>query len=166
MLEKMTTKGNDVLLYDASTAIKKGEGSKAYIELQKCIDERPPLMKELNTYRKYVPIMLQMAKEQQMLNNEWSKLFDRYEAEAMQNHYKRWSPEEDATLIEMVCGDDCTMWSLASTFGRTPSSIKARLTTLVGLKRVSQEVAGRFIGTVDGVKTDSIISGTIYKEGK
>lgn len=67
-------------------------------------------------------------------------------------------------LIEEVCGDT-SIHELSLMFGRTPSSIKTRVSTLVGLERISQEVAGRFIGKINGDDANADIEGIVLKKG-
>ena len=74
---------------------------------------------------------------------------------------KRWTEEEDELLIEMAARDDVTIINLCKEFGRTPGAIKSHISKLVGIKRLSADIAGRFIGTLDGVEVEGDIEGIV-----
>lgn len=74
---------------------------------------------------------------------------------------KRWSQEEDELLIEMAARSDVTIIELSREFGRTPGAIQSRITHLVGINRLSKEVAGRFVGSLNGEHVEGDIVGTI-----
>lgn len=124
--------------------------------------EKPNISKELLTYRKYVPILLKHAEQLDGFNRRLSKTFERMESDSEEKKYQRWTPAEDEKLIELVCNPKWSMLEISTTMGRSVPAIKSRVTKLVGLKRISQEVAGKFIGTVDGNKIEGTISGTLY----
>jgi hypothetical protein len=75
--------------------------------------------------------------------------------------YKRWTPEEENTLIELVTQPDMTLVQLSTMFGRTPSAIQAKLTNLVGLKRVDRRIAGKFVGNLNGEHVEGFVDGII-----
>ena len=77
---------------------------------------------------------------------------------------KRWTQADDEQLIEYVASGDFSMGAIASMFGRTPSAISARVTKLVGVGKISQEIAGRFIGTLNGEHVVGIIDGELTKQ--
>lgn len=99
-----------------------------------------------------------------MIMDKVSTSYSEFENATARNSNARWTKEEDEILIEMVCKQDGTIYELASTFGRTIPAIKTRVSKLVGLKRLSAEVAGQFIGTLDGEVVEGKINGTVYKE--
>lgn len=72
--------------------------------------------------------------------------------------------DSDDLLISAVCSGNFTPLSLAAAFGRSPSAISSHLSYLVGVKRVSQSIAGRFIGQMNGEEVNADIVGTIYKK--
>ena len=76
---------------------------------------------------------------------------------------KRWSKEEEEMLIDEVC-EGMTITQISLELGRTPTSIQTKISNLVGLKRLSMDVAGRFIGTIDGEEVNGNISGQVYKQ--
>lgn len=76
---------------------------------------------------------------------------------------KRWTYEEDEALIDMAARDDVNIIDLSREFGRTPSAIKTRISHLVGIERITTEVAGRFIGNLNGVFTEGTIDGTVTR---
>lgn len=76
---------------------------------------------------------------------------------------QRWTDEEDGSLIELVCNDDVPMVEMCAIFGRTPAAISTRVSYLVGIKRISSEVAGKFVGTLNGAKIEGNIKGQLQK---
>ena len=138
----------------------------ALFRLMKVIQNKPKSMiVELNVFRKYVPVLIKAYCINSDVTKKALKQVDRTLGAGMTNANKRWTDVEDNALIEMACKPNATMASLSTTFGRTPVAISARITTLVGRKRLSQEIAGRFVGYIDGVRSESTIMGTVYKEG-
>ena len=95
------------------------------------------------------------------LNDALSSQVNQVVENSSLNKYKRWTPEEDELLIESIANGDSVM-KVASVFGRTPQAISARVSVLVGIKKVSKEVAGRFLGTINGVETAGAIKGTVF----
>lgn len=126
------------------------------------MQQRPKLAKELGAYRRYVPALIEYIDYQNKINNGYTRTFDRYESASAERNYARWTEKEDELLIELVCSDS-SLLSVSTTMGRSPSSIKTRVSKLVGLKRISQEIAGKFIGTIDGEYVEGIAEGTLYK---
>lgn len=153
-----------VIQFDVSEMAHRKDINKAYLELMRNIDQRPALSKEIATFRKYVPTILKAMKDMQHLNNGYQATLDRYEGKSKARQNKRWTPEEDMVLIDAVCDESSTILELSTMMGRSPSSIKTRVSQLVGLKRLSQEIAGRFTGQLDGVSVEGEIKGTVYKE--
>lgn len=152
-----------VIQFDASEMTLNHRGGTALVELQKVINERPQVMKELAAYRKWVPVLIDFVKSQDALIKGQEKTFERYSMKQEENRHKRWSKEEDLVLIDEVCEGNASILELSTMMGRSPASIKTRLSYLVGIKRISQEVAGRFVGTLDGRDVAGNINGIITK---
>lgn len=136
---------------------------KAMSEVMRVLQERPTLIEELRVYRKYVPAIVKYCRGIDKLNEQLLTHFERYENGAIDKKYQRWTEEEDNALIELVCAEDMGILELSTTMGRTPSSIKTRISKLVGIRRLSKEVAGRFIGNIDGEYTECQIDGIVTK---
>ena len=131
--------------------------------LLKNIHERPPFAKEIAAYRKYVPVLLRYTEFLDKVSQHTSQTFKRLVDDSEEKKYQRWSEVEDEVLIELACREDVSMLEMSTAMGRSVPAIKSRLTKLVGIKRLSQEVAGRFIGTINGNHADCVVDGTIYK---
>lgn len=140
----------------------KAEIQRAINQLLKTIHERPQVSKELMTYRKYVPVLLNYCEFLDKFSNTTARTIERIESDCEERKYERWSAEEDEALIELVCSDR-TLIETSAVLGRTIPSIKARVSKLVGIKRITQEVAGRFVGYANGESVDCQINGTIFK---
>lgn len=104
--------------------------------------------------------MFEMYKE--IADAAIERLLAQGENTALHNR-KKWTKEEEELLIESVC-DDVSISDLAFLFGRTPGAISSKISELVGLKRLSQDVVGKFIGTFDGKRVEGDIKGTVIKE--
>lgn len=118
---------------------------------------------ELTNYRKLVPVILQYVESLAADNDRYVKMLNRFADDSKEKSHKRWTEQEDNLLIEMVCKDE-SMPILSAALGRTVPAIKTRLTYLVGVKRLSQKVVGKFIGEINGEQTEASLAGTIYKE--
>lgn len=77
---------------------------------------------------------------------------------------KRWSNREDEDLIDLICDHNASIIEISSILGRSPAAIQRRLSHLVGIKRVSSEVAGKFIGTLNGASIEGNIRGQLIKQ--
>lgn len=100
----------------------------------------------------------------QECNESFMKEIDRMGAGIGDQGRKRWTQEEDELLIEAATDGTKTIIDLSKEFGRTPSAIQNRITKLVGIKRLTADVAGRFIGTINGEFVEGDIDGTLRKE--
>lgn len=95
---------------------------------------------------------------------KYSTSYKDLETGTSRNNNKRWTADEDEKLIELVCAGEWSPIEISTTFGRSIPAIKTRVSKLVGLKRLSAEIAGQFIGTIDGEKVEGRIDGKVYKE--
>ena len=139
----------------------------AFMKIAKVTVERPKsIIVEVNTYRKYIPIVLDAYIRMCEGVRKATMLHDRATDIDYDRSHKRWTPEEDNALIDEVCCDDMNIHKLSTMFGRSPGAIKTHISELVGRKRISQEIAGRFIGIVDGEQIDAEINGTVYKKAE
>ena len=141
----------------------KGENNEVVERLLKiCIQPGKPF-KDLQTFRTLVPKLINLYLVDQKALAAAMREVDRYRNEFGTRSRKRWTEQEDEALIELITDDKNTIESLAATFGRSAGAISTRISYLVGIERLSQEVAGRFVGTLGGVQVDETIKGTIYK---
>lgn len=164
-LPKDYNPANDgILCFDISKMTLKETSNEALSKIMSVIRNRPKsIVVELNTYRKYVPVLIKTAFEMQETRNAAIKQIDRFSDDCADKKYKRWTDTEDLMLIDLVCRGDDSIMGVATTMGRTVSAIKTRLSYLVGVKRLSQQVAGKFIGTANGEEFQADLVGTIYK---
>lgn len=162
---KSNTNPNEygALMIDSTDNILSAEITNAIAVLKKVAFERPNMAKEIQAYRKFVPVLIDYVLQQQKVVSGFEKMFARMETDSEDKKGQRWCEAEDNLLVELVC-QGMSMLELSTTLGRTPSSIKTRLSRLVGTKRVSQDVVGRFIGYIDGNYTEGSVQGTVYKE--
>ena len=117
---------------------------------------------ELMKNREAIRLLLQCVGEFQLWCFGWKWLAEQFMDSDM-NAHKPWSAEEDNELIECICNDMPEVF-LAAKFKRSPNAIKTRVSTLVGKKRISQKVAGKFIGKVNGKQTVADLLGTVYRK--
>ena len=145
--------------------IKRPEFVEAVQQLAKVSTERPKsIIVELNIYRKFLPILLKAYFVMSEGTDKACKQVERCTNIDYDRANKRWSKEEDEELINIVCDGKENIHQISTIFGRSPGAIKTHISELVGRKRLSQEVAGRFIGIIDGIEANAEIKGTIFKE--
>ena len=140
--------------------------AQAWYALWAILDNRPKtIIEEVRVYRKYVPVLLNYVKDA----NKHIKIEQTKNRRLVgidhERANKRWSKQEDELLINLVCEEKHNIHKLSAIFGRSPQAIQSRISELVGVRKLSQEIAGRFIGQIDGETVNGNISGTIYKEG-
>ena len=140
--------------------------AQAWYALWGILDKRPKsLIEEVRVFRKYVPVLLNYVQDaNKHIKIEQTKNKRLSDIEHDRSN-KRWSKEEDELLINLVCDETQNIHQLSSIFGRSPTAIKSRVSELVGVRKLTQEIAGRFIGRIDGEDISGNISGTVYKEG-
>lgn len=160
---KIPPKNYGALMIDSRELVLKDEANRAVLAIEKMVHEKPNMAKEVMTYRKYLPIIIRILHQQQELIDGYEKLFERLETDSEDKKGQRWCNQEDELLIELVC-NDMSMLEISTTLGRTPASIKTRLTKLVGTKRLSKKVAGRFVGYIDGIQTECSVEGTVFNK--
>ena len=126
----------------------------------------PPnsIIEELRIYRKYSPLLVSYLDSLRRLGSMAAKDIKRLKEKTDDRSRKKWSEEEDNLLIECICSEKYTPAYISMKFGRSPSAISNRVSYLVGVKRLSQKVAGRFIGQINGEEVDGLAVGTLYKE--
>lgn len=117
---------------------------------------------QLMQWRKIGSKMLKVFKLQSATINASKEMVDRVSDKTCANHRKKWTDIEDEQLINAVC-DETSIIEVACLFGRSPSAIKSRVSYLVGIKRITSDVAGRFVGTINGDKVEGNIKGQITK---
>ena len=116
---------------------------------------------ELMSYRQNVPQIIHYIEELELQIYGWKYIAEIF-LDSTDRTNKRWEKKEDDELIEMACMNIPEI-AMAVKLKRNPSAIKTRISYLVGVKRLTQKVAGKFIGEIDGVETESTIKGTVYK---
>ncbi len=151
------------LVLEAESFMTKDDLTPILENLGTVIHRKPNMMRELTIYRTQLPKLIEYLLQSQRIMNGFCTLYQRILTDSEDKKGQRWCAEEDEYLIELVC-EGASMLDISTTLGRTPASIKTRLSRLVGLKRLSQEVVGHFIGHIDGTQTECSINGTVYKE--
>lgn len=148
---------------DEFFGIKHEKGLRAYRILDNTICSTPDVVKEIKIFRKYVP---ELMSDYVRLIKDYNMLIEaakRQRTDSESKKYKRWTEAEDNELIELVCEPKLSILDISVTMGRTVPSIKTRVSKLVGLKRISQEIAGRFVGSINGIDSDCVLDGTLFK---
>lgn len=118
--------------------------------------------KQLLRWRNVGKEMLEFLELQTKIDKHVNNLLREYEGAASRNKNKRWSELEESLLIELVCSG-ATMTDIAVQFGRTPQAISTKVSQLVGVSKLSEEIAGHFIGTLNGAEINGNIAGTLNK---
>lgn len=118
---------------------------------------------QLLQWRKIGGKMLRLFKAQHSICQAAENTIKRSNDKTSERSHKKWSSIEDEQLIDAVSKGDSSIIELSCAFGRSPSAIKSRVSYLVGIKRVSSEIAGRFIGTLNGISIEGNIKGQLVK---
>lgn len=156
---------NGILLYHIDDVLEKGSVYEAAKKVANVLTQRPKsIIVELNTYRKNIPIIIEYIVQEARIRNDLIRQNDRFYSSKAEKDKKRWTEEEDNALIEKACYPDTSLLQLSIDFGRTTSAIQSRLTYLVGVKRISKPVVGRFFGKADGKDVEMYLDGTVYTE--
>lgn len=157
-------KGMLLVNYDAEK--KKFEGAGEAIKKLNMLCHQPKgtAFSQLQQFRKLTPIIINYILFLQKLNDGYSETYDRMVEKMKANNRKKWTSEEDELLVEIVARGEQSISEVALIFGRTPGAISTRVSYLVGIKKVSEEIAGRFTGYLDGRHVEGIINGTVRKE--
>ena len=139
--------------------------AQAWYALWKTLDNRPKsIIDEVRIYRRYVPTLLNYVKDaNKHIKIEQTKNRRLTDIDHERSN-KRWSKQEDEMLINLVCEEKHNIHKLSSIFGRSPQAIQSRISELVGVRKLTQEIAGRFIGSINGNDVSGDIHGKVYKE--
>ena len=128
-----------------------------------CHSKGGNMAQKYRAYERYVPTLLKLYFDYQEMVESLGKQIERYEKAAAARKNARWTDEEDNALIEMVVQDGIGIHELSTMFGRSPASISTRLSKLVGIGRISQDIVGKFVGTINGEEVSGHIDGTLTK---
>ena len=118
---------------------------------------------QLRIFKKYVPKLIGVYLGTHEALCASVRTEQRLYEQTSERSGKRWDKDEDETLVEVASRGDMSITELAVTMGRTPGAIQSRLSQLVGIGRISQSIAGRFIGTIDGEHVQGYIDGEVQK---
>ena len=129
-----------------------------------CHQPKGNAFSQLQQFRKMVPIILNYIIWQKKIIDRYTKIYDQMVAKMSAKHRKKWTPEEDELLIEIVARGEESISEVALMFGRSAGAIATRVSYLVGIKKVSEEVAGKFVGSLDGKHVEGVINGTVRKD--
>ncbi|MGX8696352.1 MAG: hypothetical protein ACSW8D_08210 [Prevotella sp.] len=130
--------------------------------LAEALQGKMPINKELATYRKYIPSFMVEFFDQGELILSLLESVDEVDSGMAKRNRKRWTEEEDEQLIEMAAnGSSMTLMGFA--LDRTPTAVQTRISYLVGIEKLSVDVAGKFIGWLDGELVEGDIDGTVSK---
>lgn len=131
------------------------------------IVSQPPKnkFKELQAYRSLAKAVIRYQFIYQDFVDACTEEIDRIVSGTSDRSRKRWTDDEDSVLIEMAAQDH-TATEIAIMLGRSPGAIQTRLSYLVGVNRVSSQIAGRFVGWLDGEQVEGDIDGVVTKDAR
>ena len=153
----------DVVLVK-NPGIERPELITAVSRLELILSHRPKsIVAELNTFRRYVPLILEVYLKMSEALNKSILQINRCTDIDYGRANKRWSREEDEEIIDLVCEGKMNIHQLSTIFGRSPGAIQTHISELVGRERLSQAVAGRFVGMIDGISAEADICGKVFK---
>ena len=142
----------------------RGEVANSLYQLGRCTwnaDGRNAFQ-QIQIYRKYVPVLAKNFAVVDALANYFGAQLEVIEQKSVANKNKRWTPEEDERVIDMIC-DGFTEIEIAIKTGRSIGAIHTRVSKLVGINRIDRKVAGHFLGYINGEKTEGDIDGVVTK---
>ncbi len=157
--------GNNVLLvdYNKLTGTKEVTKNNICVKLQElCIAPKGTAFHQLQQFRRMVPVLIKAYCEQFEINTAAVEEIERINARVEKNKNKRWSTEEENYLIDLIV-KDVPIVEISTILGRSASAITTKVSSLVGLQRLSQNVAGKFFGTINGEEISGVIKGTVQK---
>lgn len=118
---------------------------------------------QLRIFKKYVPVLMGLQKMTSQSLIAANKNVNRAYESTNERAGKRWDDDEDNALIELASDESNTIMQIAITMGRSPGAIQSRISYLVGIRKLSQAIAGRFIGTINGEHVAGVIDGELRK---
>ena len=118
---------------------------------------------QLLKYKKILPKLVKRLESDMEDYDLLLRELERLKAVKYENANKRWDKEDDEMLIDMIC-NNVPIYNISTTFGRSPSAISTRVSYLVGINRLSQDIAGKFIGTINGEEINGDIKGVLEKK--
>lgn len=122
-------------------------------------------IQELKEWRKIGKNMLVYMKMQAKLNKNMLKQQQRLVTMKSDRSGKKWTPEEDEVLIELICDDEFTLLDVSKTLGRSISAIQTRCSFLTGVENTKKKIQGKFQGKLNGLVIDGTIDGLLIKKG-
>lgn len=128
-----------------------------------CNQPKGTAFSQIQQFRKLVPILINYIRFQAKLIDGYTKTYDRMTDKQAEKSRKKWTQEDDELLIEIVARGDTSINEVSLIFGRTPGAISTRVSYLVGIKKISESVAGKFTGYLNGGYVEGIINGTVRK---
>ena len=126
--------------------------------------KRCPVSTQLKIFKKYVPALISVYYAQQEIVMAAVKNEERVTNNRLDRNRKKWDKDEEELLIELAANDEWSLTQIAIAMGRSPSAIQTKISQLVGVNRLSQEIAGKFIGSINGEQIDGDICGTLIKK--
>ena len=152
-----------MLDYNKLTGCKNTAKNNACVKLYKlCTVPKGSTFHQLQQFRKLVPDLIHAYCELFELLNASVEQIERVNTESEINKNKRWTDEEENLLIELVVSDTPIL-EISTIMGRSASAITSKVSKLVGLERISQKLAGKFFGTINGEEVSGEIKGTVQK---
>ena len=152
-----------MLDYNKLTGCKNTAKNNACVKLYElCTVPKGSAFHQLQQFRKLVPDLIKAYRELFEMLNASVEQIDRVNANSEINKNRRWSEKEENLLIELVVSDTPVL-EISTIMGRSASAITSKVSKLVGMERISQKVAGKFFGTINGEEISGEIKGTVQK---
>ena len=147
-------------------AEKRHQYSEAMCALGRCVSgaDGSNVYQQLQIYRKYTPQLVKAFRVVDALANYFASQMEILEEKSVASKNKKWTAEEDETVIDMICSG-CTELEIAIKTGRTIGAVHTRVSKLVGVSR-ERNIEGEFTGTIGGDSVTGYINGKIKKAGK
>ena len=118
---------------------------------------------QLQKWRKLGMQMYKILKSNTECTKMSEKQYNELTKSVGSNATRRWTDNDDELLIDLIC-KDMPVLEIASVFGRTTAAIQTRVSYLVGIRKLSSEIAGKFTGTLNGASIEGNIRGQLIKQ--
>lgn len=150
---------------EITAAFRKLKESDAVMKLTVlCMQPKGSAFHQLQQFRKLVPELINAYTALWETQDALLEEFDRMCAKTQANKNKRWTKEQEECLVELVCRGNLSPVEISATMGRSVTAISTKVSDLVGVSRISQNVAGQFFGKINGEQTSGIIEGVVQKD--
>lgn len=120
-----------------------------------------PIHKRLQAYSRATSLLMEYVIHLNSVNRHLNQEYLQATEDATERARKRWTEQEDEILVSKAA-EGAGVQNIALALRRTPGAVSARISHLVGVRRISESFAGGIEGYLNGEE----IKGTFVGELK